>query len=125
MPVDSQHWENFFSISFQIEWDMFVVTVFLSILHQMEFHLVQNQKENCHPDHIPFNLKGNGKKFSQSMWNFAVRNSCMYILGRHKSGMQKFCNSFQANKNYTKNDTSNHVESLDDWWEDRTSPLDE
>ena len=25
----------------------------------MEFHLVQNRKENCHPDHIPFKLKGN------------------------------------------------------------------
>ena len=23
------------------------------------FPLVQNQKENCHHDHIPFNLKGN------------------------------------------------------------------
>ena len=47
------------SISFHIEWDMVVVTVFLSILTQMEFHLVQNRKENCHHDHIPFNLKGN------------------------------------------------------------------
>ena len=25
-----------------------------------EFHLVQNRKENCHHDHIPFNLKGIG-----------------------------------------------------------------
>ena len=41
------------SISFQIEWDMIVVTVFLSILNQMDFHLVQNRKENCHHDHIP------------------------------------------------------------------------
>ena len=39
---------------------MIVVTVFLSILNQMEFHLVQNRKENCNHDHIPFNLKGNG-----------------------------------------------------------------
>ena len=29
-------------------------------LNQMDFHLVQNQKENCHHDHIPFNSKGNG-----------------------------------------------------------------
>ena len=35
------HWENYISISFHIEWDMIVVTVFLSILNQMEFHLVQ------------------------------------------------------------------------------------
>ena len=53
------HWENFISISFHIEWDMIVVTVFLSILHQMEIHLVQNRKEYCNPDHIPFNFKGN------------------------------------------------------------------
>ena len=38
---------------------MIVVTVFLSILNQMDFHLVQNRKKNCHHDHIPFNVKGN------------------------------------------------------------------
>ena len=26
----------------------------------MEFHLVHNRKENCHHDHILFNVKGNG-----------------------------------------------------------------
>ena len=26
----------------------------------MKFHLVQNRKGNCHHNHIPFNLKGNG-----------------------------------------------------------------
>ena len=39
---------------------MIVVTLILSILNQIDFHLVQNQKQNCHHDHIPFNLKGNG-----------------------------------------------------------------
>ena len=39
---------------------MVVVTVFLSILNQIEFHLIQNRKENCHHDHIPFNVKENG-----------------------------------------------------------------
>ena len=29
-------------------------------MNRMEFHLIQNQKQNCHHDHIPFNLKGNG-----------------------------------------------------------------
>ena len=53
-------WENYIFFSFQIEWDMIVVTVFLSILSQMEFHLVQKRKENCHHDHIPFNMKGIG-----------------------------------------------------------------
>ena len=36
------------------------MTVFISILNQIEFHLVKNRKENCHHDHIPFNVKGNG-----------------------------------------------------------------
>ena len=47
-------------LSVGIEWDMIVERVFLSILNQMETHLVQNRKVNCHHDHIPFNLKGNG-----------------------------------------------------------------
>ena len=58
------HWENYISLyilsyPFHIEWDMIVVTVLLSILTQMKFHSVQNRKENCHHDHIPFNVKGN------------------------------------------------------------------
>ena len=51
------HWENY--ISFYIKWDMIVMTVFLSILNQIEFHSVQNRKENRHHDYIPFNVKGN------------------------------------------------------------------
>ena len=46
---------------------MIVVTVFLSILNQMEFHLVQNHKENCHHDHIPLNVKGN-RNIVFSVW---------------------------------------------------------
>ena len=71
-----------------IEWDTIVMKVFLSILKQKEFHSVQkipfklnrigsgdcfpidfepnripfgskNRKENCHQDHIPFNVKEN------------------------------------------------------------------
>ena len=30
---------------------------FLLILNQIKFHLVQNEKENCHNDHIQFNIK--------------------------------------------------------------------
>ena len=71
------HWENSYYISFQIEWDMIVVTVFLSILNQMEFYLVQNRKKNCHYDYIPFNLKGNGIL----VFSVEVRNtSCIDYL---------------------------------------------
>ena len=68
------HWENYVSISFHIEWDMIVVTVFLSILNQMEIHLVQNRKEICYHDHIPFNVKGNGNIV------FLVRQKFCYVL---------------------------------------------
>ena len=54
------HWENYISISFYIEWDMIVVTIFILIFNQMEFHLVENRKKNCHLDRIPFNVNGNG-----------------------------------------------------------------
>ena len=57
--VPGRAWENYICISLHIEWDMIVVTVFLSIFNQMEFYLVQNWKENCHHNHIPFDLKGN------------------------------------------------------------------
>ena len=60
------HCENYISI--HIEWDMIVVTVFLSILNQLELHLAKNRKENCHHDHISFNVKGNGN-IVLSVWN--------------------------------------------------------
>ena len=49
----------YISHSFHIEGDLIMVTVFLLILSQMEFHLFQNLKGNCHHDHILFNVKGN------------------------------------------------------------------
>ena len=67
---------------------MIVVTVFLSILNQMEFHLVQNQKENCNHDHIPFNVKGNGTLVF-SAWN--PRRFRVIKLG-HRVGFQEFKN---------------------------------
>ena len=46
---------------------MIVVTVFLSILNQIEFHLVQNRKENSPHDHIPLKVKAKSlrKQFCQ------------------------------------------------------------
>ena len=53
---------------------------FLLILNRMELHFVQNRKENCHHDHIPFNTKGNGHSFLsvylQSGKTTAIRHNC-------------------------------------------------
>ena len=56
---------------------MILVTVFLSILNEMELHLVQYQKENRHHDHIPFNLKGNGRIVSPLQT--AVRRTVVFF----------------------------------------------
>ena len=61
------HWENYISISFHIEWDMIVVAVFLSILNQMEFHLVQNQKEKLSPRSHPIECERKWKYSSLSV----------------------------------------------------------
>ena len=66
------HWENDISISFHIEWDMIVVTVFLSILNQMEIYLVQSRKGNCHHNHIPFNVKGNENIIFFSVQDYTI-----------------------------------------------------
>ena len=45
----------------------------------MEFHLVQNRKENCHHDHNPFNVKGNGNiVFSV----YSVHDTCHVCYSR-------------------------------------------
>ena len=54
---------------------MITVAVILSILNQLEFHLIQNRNENSHQDHIPFNLKGNGNLFS----DFRFLPVCMQL----------------------------------------------
>ena len=81
-PRQRVYWKNFIFFSSQIEWDMFMMTVFLSIWNQMEFHLVQNRKENCHHDHIPFNVKGNGNiVFSVwGQWKLGKGITCVYCI---------------------------------------------
>ena len=60
--------------------------IFLLTLNQMEFHLVQNRKENCPHDHIPFNVKGN-VVFSVLQHNaFAVPET---IVSRHNGASIK------------------------------------
>ena len=41
----------------------------LKILNEMELYLFQNQKENCHHDHISFNLKVNRDLFFSEVLN--------------------------------------------------------
>ena len=82
------HWEDYISLSFQIEWDMIVVTVFLSILNQIDFPLAKNRKENCHHDHIPFNVKGKGNiVFSglpRGIWSMCLQIIEPYVSSRIK-----------------------------------------
>ena len=50
----------------------------------MEFHLVQNRKENCHRDHIPFNFKGN-RILVFSVYIINSMQKYMYIYSRIKA----------------------------------------
>ena len=85
--MQAEHWENYIYISFHIEWDMIVATVFLSILNEMEIHSIQNRKENFPHDHIPFNVKGIGNIV------FSVKE----IFARARNRKTKF-NARQPNK---------------------------
>ena len=42
---------------------MVVMRGFLSIVNKRELILVENPRENCNHDHIPFDLKGNENIF--------------------------------------------------------------
>ena len=74
-----RHWENYVSISFHIEWDMIVVTIFFLILSQMDFYLVQNWKENCHNEYIPFNVHERDWKYS-FLSDYAARKGISVLL---------------------------------------------
>ena len=49
---------------FQMERNKIIVALFFLIMNQTEFRWVHNQKENCHYNHIPFNLRGIRERFS-------------------------------------------------------------
>ena len=55
----SVHWENYISISLHIEWDMIVVTVFLS--HWMVYDRGDGFPFDFEPNGIPFGSKSKGK----------------------------------------------------------------
>ena len=44
---------NFFSDSFQSEWNRFIVKVFLLIMYPTKFRWVHNRKKNCYYNRIP------------------------------------------------------------------------
>ena len=72
-------WENSYSISFQIKWDMIMVTVFLSILNQMEFHLVQKSKGELSPRSFPIQCE---RKWNSSFLSVgACRVSMLHSRG--------------------------------------------
>ena len=73
---------------------MVVVTVFLSILNLIEFHLVQNRKENCHKDHIPFNVKGNGN----IVFSVHAQRLCASILHLNRRNCQRMINKSSLNE---------------------------
>ena len=59
----SYHWVNYISISFHIERDMIDWSwwqFFFGFRTKWISIWFQNRKENCHHDHIPFNVKENG-----------------------------------------------------------------
>ena len=74
-------WENSYSISFQIEWDMIVVTVFLSILNQMDFHLVQKSKGKLSPRSYPIQC--------ERKWNTSFVSVIYYIKSHSPATVQE------------------------------------
>ena len=56
------------------------MTVFLSILNQLEFYLVQNRKGYYHHDHILFNLKGTGNIVLLSIHLLVPKFTCKHLF---------------------------------------------
>ena len=92
LPRVTLHWENYFSISFHIEWDMIVVTVYA---------------KKCLHDHIPFNVKENGNilfpvyvaEFSPvlKLWRLQLEtwiSLCIHGFGFQKDMRKIFWNIF-------------------------------
>ena len=76
-----------------------MVTVFLSILNELEFQLVQNRKENCRHDHIPFNLKGNRNIV------FSVQYSSRYVSESSSNQAVIYADLIASSLHYWEKDT--------------------
>ena len=68
--LEFEHSEKLFSYFFQIEKNMIVAIVFVMIMSKAVFLLFHNQKENCHYDHVLFNLK--------IIWNQYLLSAVLY-----------------------------------------------
>ena len=55
-----------------------------------EFHFVQIQKENCHQDHIPFNVKGIGSIVFSVQHKYAAKTLHISIIFCNPSEMTHF-----------------------------------
>ena len=68
----------------------------LSIFNQMELYLVKNRKENCHHDHIPFNLKGNGNIIFSVQLQEVERITSLGIMGTQLRAALKPLNKIEC-----------------------------
>ena len=57
---------------------MIEVTVFLLIVNRTKFHLVHNQMENGHYDHIHFNQKGIRNGVLLIILSIIISHECIY-----------------------------------------------
>ena len=77
-------------------------------LNQMEFHLVQNRNENCHHDHIPFNVKGKGNivcswsLFAKAGPPFLCSERTPFLFPHKYNGIRSCGQFFVKRKNQTK-----------------------
>ena len=105
---DCQDMQGFFPNSFQIwkECDFSNSFPFL-IMNEADFRWVHNQKENCHYDRIPLNLKGIRKRFP---WVYRISKKKRWTfceLGRQflSRESRKSCNTRESAPGTSKHGT--------------------
>ena len=106
---------------FLMEWDVTVVTVFLSILNQMEFHLVQNRKENSYHDHLPFNVIGSGILVFSVQRSYRLSGGC--VLQKLQRELPRSRGGISAEKFFLKFVTKKKNFQLSSLWASRRPKL--
>ena len=72
-------------------------------LNQMDFHLAQNRKENCHHNHIPFIVKENGNiVFSVQLPTTNLYNDHIQLFTQNMICMKYSINKKCINIKYSK-----------------------